>query len=214
MDVDEYLSGLQSELDNQLSSLGLDGQQSASSQSSQDVDEQKEFQFCPECGSRVEADVNFCPNCGSRLGENEDAEDGDEASDVNCAENVGIIFTDTGILASKYGVSIEDVDEMLSSFMHTCEQYDQDWRLLDMHYHQDELGEATWMDYSDVLQQYIKDNDIKPGSNLSLSHHRLTAARAADKENVVTAGASHLKGAFHIVLSLHTINKIDKWEYG
>ena len=48
----------------------------------------------------------------------------------------------------------------------------------------------------------------------SLSHHRLTAARAADKENVVTAGASHLKGAFHIVLSLHTINKIDKWEYG
>ena len=168
MDVDEYLSGLQSELDNQLSSLGLDGQQSASSQSSQDVDEQKEFQFCPECGSRVEADVNFCPNCGSRLGENEDAEDGDEASDVNCAENVGIIFTDTGILASKYGVSIEDVDEMLSSFMHTCEQYDQDWRLLDMHYHQDELGEATWMDYSDVLQQYIKDNDIKPGPKLSL----------------------------------------------
>ena len=155
--------------------------------------------------------MNFCPNCGCRLSEDEEYS---ESYNDYCPDNVGIIFTDTGVLARKYGVSTDDVDEVLSNFIEKTEQFDQEWHFLDMHYHQDELGEATWMDYSDVLQQYIKDNDIKPGSNLSLSHHRLTAARAADKENVVTAGASHLKGAFHIVLSLHTINKIDKWEYG
>lgn len=170
-DIDQYLSGLEAELDNQLESLGLGGQQQSTgnllgqNESNNNEGEQEDFQFCPECGTKVAGDVNFCPNCGCRLSEDEEYS---ESDNDYCPDNVGIIFTDTGVLARKYGVSTDDVDEVLSNFIEKTEQFDQEWHFLDMHYHQDELGEATWMDYSDVLQQYIKDNDIKPGPKLSL----------------------------------------------
>ena len=174
MDIDKYLSGLQAELDNQLESLGMGGQQSTDaplnqSKAPNNGQEQEEFQFCPECGTRVEVEANFCPNCGCRLDESEYADDKNQDNDDYCSDgSVGIIFTDSGVLAEKYGVSLDDVKEILSCFIHSTDQFDQEWHMLDMHYHQDELGEATWMDYSDVLQRYIKDNDIKPGPKLSL----------------------------------------------
>lgn len=170
MDIDQYLSGLQSELNRQLASLGLGAEQNADTPDRLNLadnkeSEQEQFQFCPECGTKVAGDVNFCPNCGCRLSEDEEYS---ESDNDYCPDNVGIIFTDTGVLARKYGVSTDDVDEVLSNFMEKTEQFDQEWHMLDMHYHKHELGQATWMDYSDVLQHYIKDNDIKPGPKLSL----------------------------------------------
>ena len=170
MDIDEYLSDLQSELDNQLESLGLGGQQSTGNlfgqnETNNNEGEQDDFQFCPECGTKVAADVNFCPNCGCRLVEEDASCDED---DDFCSNSVGIIFTDTGILAKKYGITIDYVEEVLSDFMLSTKQYNHEWHLLDMHYHQDATGKATWMECNEVLQQYIEDNDIKPGIKLSL----------------------------------------------
>lgn len=78
--------------------------------------------------------MNFCPNCGCRLSEDEEYS---ESYNDYCPDNVGIIFTDTGVLARKYGVSTDDVDEVLSNFIEKTEQFDQEWHFLDMHYHQD-----------------------------------------------------------------------------
>lgn len=158
MNIDEYLNSLQSDLDSQLSRLGLGGQQPSSIIEPED-------KFCPECGTKVDAEANFCPNCGFRF--NEDEND-NEVFNGESNENEGIIWTDTKILADKYGVSREKVHDLLMDFITTNEEMGIDWYLLDMADHQHEQGEATWMDYSDVLQQYIKDEGIAAGPHLSL----------------------------------------------
>jgi hypothetical protein len=160
MNIDEYLNNLQSNLDSQLSQFGVGDQQPLSTT-------EKEGNFCPECGTKVEAEANFCPNCGFCF--NEDENDNAAANVYGeSSENEGIIWTDTAILAKKYDISREEVQDLLMDFITTNEEIGVDWYLLDMADHQHELGEATWMDYSDVLQQYIKDEGIAAGPHLSL----------------------------------------------
>lgn len=93
--------------------------------------------------------MNFCPECGTRLSEDEYTDD--EGYDESNTDSVGIIFTDSGALAHKYGVSVDDVKEILSCVIHSTDQFNQDWHILDIYDHKDELGDGTWMDYSDVL---------------------------------------------------------------
>ncbi|MBP3835022.1 MAG: zinc ribbon domain-containing protein [Prevotella sp.] len=163
MNIDEYLNNLQSEIDSQLSNFGLDGQQTT-----EDTTDQAE-KFCPECGTKVEADANFCPSCGYNFNADEgtfaDSEEGimDESNDLE-----GILWTDTQELAEKYGIKRDDVVKVINNFLNANEDMELCWHLLDMADHQQELGEATWMDYSDVLQQYIMNEAIAPGPHLSL----------------------------------------------
>ena len=154
MNIDEYLNNIQSDLDKQLSRFDVGILQTSDK-------EKEEGKFCPECGMKVETGANFCPNCGFCF--NEVPAVNDESS-----ENEGIIWTDTAILAKKYDISREEVQDLLMDFITTNEEMGVDWYLLDMADHQHELGEATWMDYSDVLQQYIKDEGIAAGPHLSL----------------------------------------------
>lgn len=113
--------------------------------------------FCPECGTQVDTDANFCPNCGYCFNNQGES-----------CENEGIIMTDTAIMAKKYSVSREEVLQILTDFITANAEFGIDWHLLDMADCQHDLGEATWMDYSDVLQQYIKDEGILAGPHLSL----------------------------------------------
>ena len=168
MDIDEQLNRLQSNLDEQLSRFGLGSTQ----QNNNDFDGDEKM-FCPECGTQVDTDTNFCPNCGCRLNEDADSsslENDDDApkdwDDSNVDE--GIIWTDTAELAKKYGTDREEVQALLMDFISDNEEMGLEWHLLDMADHQHELGDATWMDYSDVLQQYIADEGITPGPHLSL----------------------------------------------
>ncbi len=154
MNIDEYLNNIQSDLDKQLSRFDVGTLQTSNK-------EKEEGKFCPECGTKVETGANFCPNCGFCF--NEVPVVNDESD-----ENEGIIWTDTAILAKKYDISREEVQDLLMDFITTNEEMGVDWYLLDMADHQHELGEATWMDYSDVLQQYIKDEGIAAGPHLSL----------------------------------------------
>ena len=64
MNIDEYLNNLQNDLDNQLSQFGLGRSQASGQQHEEGFGG---FKFCPECGTKVDADARFCPNCGIRL---------------------------------------------------------------------------------------------------------------------------------------------------
>ena len=150
MNFDDYINDLQSDIDSQLSQFGLNG----------DSDKKK---FCPECGTQVMADANFCPECGYNFNADSNNEDLDE-SDVQ----EGIIWTDTKVLAAKYKTTRNAVQSIIKGFISANEHMDLCWHLLDMADHQSELGEATWMDYSEVLQHYIEKNGIIAGPHLSL----------------------------------------------
>ena len=174
MNIDEILNNLQSDLDDQLSRFGVDSGQGTAHQGASG-----DKKFCPECGTQVEADANFCPSCGYNFNADEQSNaDSDASADNNDAafnpywndsrEDEGIIWTDTKELAKKYGVSRDEVVQLLDDFIDANNEMDIMWHLLDMADYQHELGEGTWMDYSDVLQKYIKDEEIQAGPHLSL----------------------------------------------
>ena len=162
MNIDDFINDLQSDIDSQLSQFGLNGgQQSAASE-----DEKK---FCPECGTQVEIDANFCPSCGYNFNAEAGVPDNSTCGTQDkSSELEGIIWTDTQVLAKKYGVSRDKVERLLMDFVTANGKMDIDWYLLDMADHQHEVGEGTWMDYSEVLQNYIKKEGIAPGPHLSL----------------------------------------------
>jgi len=162
MNIDDYLNDLQSDIDSQLSQFGLNGEQ-------QNAIGEAEKKFCPECGTQVEIDANFCPSCGYNFNAETVVPDSSaNGLQDNSSEQEGIIWTDTQVLAKKYGVSRDKVERLLMTFVTANEQMGIDWYLLDMAGRQLEVGEATWMDYSEVLQNYIKDESIAPGPHLSL----------------------------------------------
>ena len=156
MNFDDFINDLQSDIDSQLSQFGLNG----------DSGNKK---FCPECGTQVVPDANFCPECGYNF--NADSEDSTNSNDEPHDESdvqEGIIWTDTKVLADKYKTTRNAVQRIIQGFVSANEDLDLCWHLLDMADHQAGLGEATWMDYSDVLQNYIKDEGIASGPHLSL----------------------------------------------
>ena len=162
MNIEDYINNLQSDLDSQLSQFGLNGGQ-------QNDASEGEKKFCPECGTQVEADANFCPGCGYNFNaESGASSDVDNRNTDNSSEQEGIIWTDTNILAKKYGISRNAVLSIIENFINANDDLDLCWHMIDMADYQQELGEATWMDYSDVLQNYIKNEYIAPGPHLSL----------------------------------------------
>ena len=156
MNIDDFINDLQSDIDSQLSQFGLNA----------NSDNKK---FCPECGTQVMADANFCPECGYNF--NADSEDSTNSNDEPHGESdvqEGIIWTDSKVLADKYKITRNVVADIIEGFINANNDFGLNWHLLDMADHQVGLGEATWMDYSDVLQNYIKDEGIASGPHLSL----------------------------------------------
>lgn len=156
MNFDDFINNLQSDIDSQLSQFGLNV----------NSDNKK---FCPECGTQVVADANFCPDCGYNFNsESEVSIDPDNETHEESDVKEGIIWTDTRVLADKYKTTRNAVQRIIQGFVSANEDLGLCWHLLDMADHQVGLGEATWMDYSDVLQNYIKDEGIVSGPHLSL----------------------------------------------
>lgn len=121
--------------------------------------------YCPECGKPVPAAAKFCPECGCCL----DLENCEENYSAGGGEDgVGIIMTDTRLLAKKYNTNSAGIKAIIENFMDECREMDFRWHLLDIADCQSELGEATWMDYSDVLEKFCNRNALKKGPKLSL----------------------------------------------
>lgn len=122
--------------------------------------------FCPECGNKIPSDSLFCPECGHNIAGGNSCDKAVQAG--GGAENEGVIMTDTRLLALKYRTDRECVKNVISLFINQSLSVGFTWYLLDIADHQDEIGEATWMDYSDVLQNFCRDNGIETGPKLSL----------------------------------------------
>ena len=172
INIDDYLNSIQQDLDNRLSRFGLNGQQTGEAN---EPAEPEEVKFCPECGTRMEADANFCPNCGYNFNAEDEGEpnpsvqsNGAPTGWDDSDENVGIIWTNSSILAEKYGVDEEEIDDILSRFMADSADHGIIWHLLDMAGFEDELEGYSWTDYSTVLQRYIEEEEIQAGPHLSL----------------------------------------------
>ena len=125
--LDDYLNNLGNELDDQLRQYGLTDNNNLFQQSFEAAD----YQFCPECGTKVPAKAKFCPTCGQRL---EEESPGTEAVPLVAtgseAALVGIILTDLKKLAEKYSCTEETVKEVINKFREQSKAFSMEWYLM------------------------------------------------------------------------------------
>lgn len=164
MNLDELLSNLRTNLDNRIEEFHNE-------EASQDGTLQ--FMFCPECGTKVEVGVKFCPECGHSLSDSmyDDSYDEDNETDYEDNQHYDkeiILFTDTSELARKYEEDQGDVADIMREFLEILEDYDYKCHLLDVADYPIEYGDATWMDYRDLLDKFMVENSIKPRPQLAL----------------------------------------------
>ncbi|MBQ1915113.1 MAG: zinc ribbon domain-containing protein, partial [Selenomonadaceae bacterium] len=168
MNIDEYLRDLQSSLDDHLSRFGV------GEQASDNADAPADIKYCPDCGTQVEADANFCPNCGYNF----NADEQDDSSQPSASGdsvpsgwndsdvNEGILWTDTVLLAEKYDVDREEILDILFRFIEESTDQGITWHLFDMA--DFDMDGASWMDYSESLENFMDENCIQAGPHLSL----------------------------------------------
>lgn len=168
MNIDEYLNNLQADLDNQLSQFGLSRSQTSGQQPGEGF---SDFKFCPECGTKVEAEARFCPNCGTpfesveeELGHDEDISNSDNPTD----DKVGVILTDTHKLAEKYGCSQEEVKAVIESFRDQSREHSMEWYLLDALEYVEESDDPFWLDYNEAISDFMREYDLPHGANIPL----------------------------------------------
>ena len=161
MNIDEYLNNLQADLDNQLSQFGLGRSQA----SGQKPEEASKFKFCPECGTKVDADARFCPNCGTRLEALEEEPEivEDSSYENSDDEQVGIIFTDTHKLADKYGSSQDEVMDIIESFREQSREHGMEWYLLDAPEYVEDRDDPFWLDYNEAIADFMQQHELPRG---------------------------------------------------
>ena len=162
MNIDEYLNNLQNDLDNQLSQFGL-GRSLTSGQ--QHEEGFGGFKFCPECGTKVDADARFCPNCGIRLEALEEEPEivEDSSYENSDDEQVGVIFTDTQKLAEKYDCPQEEVVAVIESLRNQSREHGMEWYLLDASEYVEDTDEPFWLDYNEAISDFMQEYDLPRG---------------------------------------------------
>ena len=162
MNIDEYLNNLQNDLDNQLSQFGLGRSQTSGQQAEEAF---SDFKFCPECGTKVDADARFCPNCGTRLEALEEEPEivKDSSHENSDDEQTGIIFTDTQKLAEKYGCSQDEVKAVIESFREQSKEHGMEWYLLDVPEYVEDTDEPFWLDYNEAISDFMQEYDLPRG---------------------------------------------------
>lgn len=143
MELDDYISHLRNDLGSSLNQA------------------RDELRFCPECGTRLEQGSVFCPECGTRV-----ISSPDERNDVELPA-VGIILTDTLVLAQKYDCERCGVIDMLNGIMQEALEYGVKWHLLDTAVYRPQLGEDPfWLDYNQLISDCIEENGLQHGMKL------------------------------------------------
>ncbi|MBR6648489.1 MAG: zinc ribbon domain-containing protein [Bacteroidaceae bacterium] len=159
MNIDDYLNSLQSELENSFNDFSQNRQQATNNESLNTYTQPITI-YCPECGTRINSGANFCPNCGHSFS------DRNEYTLIN-EGNEMIIFTNTFELSRKYNIDQNRVLKVFEYFIKANEELGITCHLLDVNDSYN-LGEGTWMDYSDIVQEFCKTNNILTGPSLSL----------------------------------------------
>ena len=163
MNLDERMASLKNKLNDRLSgnisntnSFNIGG--TGVNITNQVANEEEQMMFCPECGNKVAEGSNFCPNCGYNFNGGTSAaetpalfEEEEYDSTSAGAEDEGVIMTDTRLLAIKYNTDRDTILYIINRYIEYCRSCSFTWHLLDIADHQSGIGEATWMDYSDVL---------------------------------------------------------------
>ena len=166
MNIDEYLNNLQADLNNQLSQFGF-GRSQTSGQQNEDY--LGGFKFCPECGTKVDADANFCPNCGTRLDSLEEEPEQIERNSFcenSYDEQVGVIFTDTQILGEKYSCSQDEVKAVIESFREQSREHGMEWYLLDASEYVEDRDNPFWLDYNEAISDFMQEYELPHGEKV------------------------------------------------
>ena len=157
MELEDYLSQLKSGIDDAFKQAA----DFSSSIQKKGMEEGKAL-YCPECGTRLPADAHFCMECGCNIAE---YMSGNGCNKKHEKAVDGIIWTDTKKLAEKYDEEESHVVGIFEDFIAENAEIGVNWVILDMADRQKELGEATWMDYSEVLQNFMKRNNTTTSSS-------------------------------------------------
>lgn len=124
--------------------------------------------FCPECGSRLDADMAFCPECGTRV-------EHEPADDMESPALKGILFTHIPRLARKLSVDPQEIIHLLTSFMQQKAEQGVFYQLANagavaskgLFSRSKSLAQdAPWHEYADVLKQ-IHDEEAERGEEPS-----------------------------------------------
>lgn len=83
-------------------------------------------------------------------------------------EHYGIVLTDTGMLAQKYGVTREDMIAVFQPFFETAESQNMHWGFLDVADHCQEMQSDGWIEYNRLVSQFIRDYGLPAGPDLHL----------------------------------------------
>jgi hypothetical protein len=180
MNIDDMLNNLQADLDRRLEEYMP--RENNTPEVSPSAEDSEDTIFCPECGARVESDANFCPNCGESLNDDcqcddddedddwydDEEEDDDWCDDDEATESVVILFTDSAALAGKYGVSENDVTRILLNHINELQSEGHNGYLLDASKYSLGGDDVTWMDYRDLIADFMDDNNIDPSPKVSL----------------------------------------------
>ena len=179
MNIDDMLNNLQADLDRRLEEYMP--RENNTPEASPSAEDSEDTIFCPECGARVESDANFCPNCGESLNDDcqcdddedddwydDEEEDDDWCDDDEATESVVILFTDSAALAGKYGVSEHDVTRILLNHINELQSEGHNGYLLDASKYSLGGDDVTWMDYRDLIANFMDDNNIDPSPKVSL----------------------------------------------
>ena len=134
MGIDDIISHMEHNLDNTLGHI------------------MNALQFCPECGTRINADCCFCPTCGTQI---------NEAKDSTFSSN-GILFTNTQTLAEKYGCTRQDVLDMFDHIVELSYECNIHWNLLDV---ADESLDDFWLNYNEKISNYLQEENLPYGMN-------------------------------------------------
>lgn len=162
MDLDDYLSRLNNDLESQLSRFNQSFTPDTSS--AEENVSMGESLFCPECGFKNPASAKFCCNCGLPLTDS-NSEDVREIEECDCEyvwDCQGILYTNTAILAEKYNCEPEDVFNVLDRFCEVAQNYDMYWFLVDAKDYDIEDYD-NWLEHNKLISRIIKDNELASG---------------------------------------------------
>lgn len=158
--LDDCLNNLGNELDDQLRQYGLTDNNNLFQQSLEAAD----YQFCPECGTKVPAKAKFCPTCGQRL---EEESPGTEAVPLVAtgseAALVGVILTDLKKLAEKYSCTEETVKEVINKFREQSKAFSMEWYLMNAPECVEDTEEPFWLDYNEAISVFMRNHKLPVG---------------------------------------------------
>lgn len=215
MDLDDYISQLNNDLDSQLSRFNQLFTPGISSTNG-DVPETNSI-FCPECGSQNPSSANFCCNCGVSLSDTYDG--GQSNCDVEeasvCEAQYGILYTNTVKIAQKYGCTQDDVCAVLQNFCEKAANHKMYWHFLDVAHHATYFEDADfWLEHNALISQFMEDNHIAYGIHTPLfiigGHDVIPIPKVEDVFGTADDGKIPCDMCYGFVGNFFS----DLWEYG